>query len=466
MLIKYFKYTILFVLVHNLYANPVRIMPLGDSITLGYPYASGYRSTLWYQLNDAGYKVDFVGSNIDGYAVTPSFDYDHEGYNYFKTYDISEIVYGLLEENEPDIILLHIGSNDVSPTQGLNSSSTEHLNNILNQIDVYEQTYNHKIKVLLATIINRKVFHPTVVYYNINLINLLNTRLANGDDIVLVEMGEKADLQSYDYADSTHPNTNGYKKMAKIWFEKLNIILPTLGPQNPLIKPFVERFYTTILLRSSDLAGLTYWSNGLQSCNLTASDLARGFIFSDEFINRDTTDMDFIKILYTAFFDRASDSSGLNYWLEQLAEGKSRFFVLNGFLYSPEFHKLSSQSDILAVHPAELFVTRFYTKVLERDPEEEGLIHWIQQLRSQSISAQYLAQAFFFSDEFINKNVDNTTFITLLYRTLLDREADQKGLNNWITRLQLGQSRTLILDSFINSKEFKALAKSYNIKLK
>ena len=200
-------------------------MPLGDSITQGFPSTSGYRNYLWYKLQDADYDVDFIGSQNDGYLVTPYFDSNHEGYGGWMTYDIAEIVYGLLEDNQPDIILLHIGSNDVSPTQGLDSSSITGLEDILNQIDYYEQDYNHQITVVLASIINRKEYHQTVTDFNINLRNMANSRIANGDLITLVNMESDAGLTSSDYEDATHPNDNGYTKMANVWFNTLEDIL-------------------------------------------------------------------------------------------------------------------------------------------------------------------------------------------------------------------------------------------------
>jgi hypothetical protein len=54
----------------------IRIMPLGNSITYGYPGDEGYRKDLYLDLVDAGYDVDFVGSLSDGVG----FDSDHEGH--------------------------------------------------------------------------------------------------------------------------------------------------------------------------------------------------------------------------------------------------------------------------------------------------------------------------------------------------------------------------------------------------
>lgn len=198
-------------------------MPLGDSITHGNP--SGYRNYLWYKLEDKEYTIDFIGSQNDGYLVTPYFDSNHEGYWGWKTYEISAIIYTLLVNNPPDFILLHIGSNDVSPTQGVNSSSVAGLEDILNKIDAYENDYNHPITIVLASIINRREYHDTVTYFNINLRNMANARIANGDKITLVNMESDAGLTPADFQGTEHPNDSGYAKMANVWFDKLDEIL-------------------------------------------------------------------------------------------------------------------------------------------------------------------------------------------------------------------------------------------------
>ena len=63
--------------------NPVlRIMPLGDSITEGAGATStaGYRGPLWTLLANAGYNVDYVGSNTTNQDKTNGMDPDHEGH--------------------------------------------------------------------------------------------------------------------------------------------------------------------------------------------------------------------------------------------------------------------------------------------------------------------------------------------------------------------------------------------------
>ena len=232
---------ILFCMVSYIHAEPVRIMLLGDSITYDDAYIdhsslggntprpaslrNGYRNDLWYMLNDAGYGVDFVGSRVAGSAIVPPFDTDNEGYPGETSNDIANKVYSKLVENPADIILLYIGANDWS-------DSVSGINRILNNIDYYERDYHHHIKVFLARIVNRQTYQPWMSHLNTNIQSLSNQRIANGDDIVVVEMEYGAGINyNTDFQDRTHPNDMGYNKIAKAWFNTLKNFL-TLTSSN------------------------------------------------------------------------------------------------------------------------------------------------------------------------------------------------------------------------------------------
>ncbi len=114
------------------------------------------------------------------------------------------------------------------------------------------------------------------------------------------------------------------------------------------IRAFVTRFYQVILGREPDTAGLNGWVDDLSSGTSTGCDIASGFIFSQEFINRNTTGEGFVDILYQAFFNRAADIAGKNGWLNVLQSGGSREDVVNGFLFSQEFTNLAASFGIIA----------------------------------------------------------------------------------------------------------------------
>ena len=74
---------------------PVRIMPLGDSITRGdisglaWELTVGYRQKLYLDLINAAYNIDFVGSLNNGSLADPPFDYNHEGHGGWKDSEVA-----------------------------------------------------------------------------------------------------------------------------------------------------------------------------------------------------------------------------------------------------------------------------------------------------------------------------------------------------------------------------------------
>ncbi len=106
------------------------------------------------------------------------------------------------------------------------------------------------------------------------------------------------------------------------------------------VEDFIARLYRICLEREPDPAGLQNWFDALSNGSLTYADVARGFVFSPEFIGRNLSDEQFVIEMYRAFFGREPDSAGLNAWLDQLANQATRADVLDGFLGSPEFANL------------------------------------------------------------------------------------------------------------------------------
>ncbi|RUM70376.1 MAG: hypothetical protein DSZ08_04850 [Sulfurovum sp.] len=178
-------------------------------------------------LRDERYAVNFVGSRQAGSAIVPHFDVDNEGYPGWTSRQIADHVYGFLQANQPDIILLHIGSNDWS-------DNVNNINRILDNIDTYERHYNHHIKVILARIINRQQYQAWITTLNRRIQSIANNRNAHGDDIYVVDMEYGAGLNYHtDFQDRTHPNNTGYYKMASVWFRALKRFLPSPIPLEP-----------------------------------------------------------------------------------------------------------------------------------------------------------------------------------------------------------------------------------------
>jgi hypothetical protein len=113
------------------------------------------------------------------------------------------------------------------------------------------------------------------------------------------------------------------------------------------ITNFVDRFYTTVLDRNSEPSGQIYWVDSLSTGTRAGADVARGFVFSQEFTNRNLDNSAYLNTLYAAFFNRAADPGGYNDWLSKLSSGTSRSDILNGFIFSQEFKNLCGTYSIV-----------------------------------------------------------------------------------------------------------------------
>lgn len=118
------------------------------------------------------------------------------------------------------------------------------------------------------------------------------------------------------------------------------IALAEAREKNANVTMYVYRCYDKALGRVPEVSGLNYWAQIINSKTQTAEQVAKGFIFSEEFKNKMYSNEDYIKLLYRVFMDREYDSSGLKYWKNKLDSGTSREIVFYGFSRSPEYTKI------------------------------------------------------------------------------------------------------------------------------
>lgn len=243
------------------------------------------------------------------------------------------------------------------------------------------------------------------------------------------------------------------------------IILASAGPSHASVaevEAFVSRFYEQCLNREPDQAGLDYWTNALLAGTLTGADVANGFVFSPEFTSLNTSNEDYLTVLYLAFFDRNPDAGGFDYWLSQLNSGMSRQDVLDGFIYAQEFYNLCFSFGI-SPNLVASFVERFYLQCLDRPPDLPGLSYWVNSLFDGSLTGADVANGFVFSPEFTSLNPSNADYLNVLYFAFFDRNPDPGGYNYWLALLNDGAAREFALDGFVYAQEFVDLCGQYGI---
>ncbi|WP_026065882.1 SGNH/GDSL hydrolase family protein [Actinoalloteichus spitiensis] len=203
--------------------EPVRVMPLGDSIT-GSPGC--WRALLWRDLQDSGHTdVDFVGTRAPQGCGFPH-DGDHEGHGGALVTEVARqhLLPSWLAATDPDIVLMHFGTNDV-----WSARSTE---DVLDAYDVLldqMRAANPRIRLIVAQILpmdapNCPECAQRVVDLNAAVPAWAAERSTPGSPVLVADhwTGFDTDLHTYD---GVHPNAEGDRRMADTWYAALTPLL-------------------------------------------------------------------------------------------------------------------------------------------------------------------------------------------------------------------------------------------------
>jgi len=97
----------------------------------------------------------------------------------------------------------------------------------------------------------------------------------------------------------------------------------------------VERLYSAYFLRASDRAGLDFWITDGRSMTEVSEEFARSAEFQQRYGALD--DAGFVELIYRNVLRRPSEAAGREFWLDSLADGMTRGAVMLNFSNSPEF---------------------------------------------------------------------------------------------------------------------------------
>jgi lysophospholipase L1-like esterase len=213
-------------------ATPVRIMPLGDSIT-GSPGC--WRALLWNRLQSNGFtNIDFVGTQPpQGCSV--AYDGDNEGHGGALATMVANQnqLPGWLSASRPDIVLMHFGTNDVwsniAPATILTAFST-----LVDQM----RASNPSMRILVAQII---AMNPSscpecaqrVVAFNAAIPGWASGKSTSQSPITVVDQWTGFNPAT-DTGDGVHPNDAGSQKMSDRWYPAL---AAQLTPGTPSSSP-------------------------------------------------------------------------------------------------------------------------------------------------------------------------------------------------------------------------------------
>ncbi len=214
-------------------AQPVKVMPIGDSITFGAwnPFAvrsdvpGGYRRQLAVLLTASGHSFDYVGHRSDNPA--PGMDPDHNGNSGWRTDQMLSSLCDWLVK-DPDVVLLKAGTNDVLQQRPVP--------------DALRDLENLIVKILMSRP-DRRVFVATLIpirsnwggipeavhtanadAYNEGVREAVTRLSGEGFNVSLVDMDARVVLthevpakRFFQPGDGVHPGQAGYDQLGELW---------------------------------------------------------------------------------------------------------------------------------------------------------------------------------------------------------------------------------------------------------
>jgi lysophospholipase L1-like esterase len=213
-------------------STPLRIWCLGDSITKGDTNRASYRKDLFFLLKEAGLNFDFVGTRNNQNTSYPQWtDQDHDGWGshtsgnilnggYTGTSDESfSGVTSVVDSINPDVVLLHIGTNDYNLPVATSMSN---------------------ISGIISTIRNN---NPNVIFFVANMVPIGKTQFQEANQalasaittgiesystplspVYLVDMRTGYNMNWF--TDSVHPDSHGEAFMADKWANSILLNIP------------------------------------------------------------------------------------------------------------------------------------------------------------------------------------------------------------------------------------------------
>jgi len=147
---------------------------------------------------------------------------------------------------------------------------------------------------------------------------------------------------------------------------------------------------------------------------------------------------------YTKYLNRHAEAGGLNDWVNLMQGGYNAEQIRAGILGSPEYFGDTGGTNTS-------FVTALYQSFLNRAPDPNGLNDWVNLLVAHTDTTAQVATGFLNSDE------NRTDIITGFYTTYLHRAPDPGGLSAWKGLLANGITQPQIITFFVTTPEYLAL---------
>ncbi|GAA0384443.1 hypothetical protein Acor_47520 [Acrocarpospora corrugata] len=253
-------------------AAPVRIMPLGDSITGG---PGCWRALLWDRLQRTGFtNIDFVGT-LPGGGCSVAHDGDNEGHGGFQATGIANQnqLPPWLAATRPDIVLMHLGTNDIwgnIPAATILAAYSK----LVDQM----RAGNPSMKIVVAKIIPMAPSGCTWCPPGVAALNNAIPGWAAGkttaqSPITVVDQFTGFDPVADTTGDGVHPDDSGFQKMSDRWYPALTPLLGGTTPPTDTTAPTTPAGLTVTV--TCALTMTLNWTASTDNVGVTGYDVYR-----------------------------------------------------------------------------------------------------------------------------------------------------------------------------------------------
>ncbi len=194
--------------------RPITIMPLGDSITHASRETGNYRCKLWNMLEDIG-TFEFVGS-MQGLVHGGQGEYcdiDHEGHAGWTSDQVLELITGDYKDYSADIVLIHLGTNDLAADQSEGSTVYE-ISKVIEKLRSQNQLLVTFVAGIIPNYLEDNQYQT--IELNRRILNMANSLTTVQNPVIYVD--QFSDFTEGDMVDRLHPNDAGAEKLAHNWF--------------------------------------------------------------------------------------------------------------------------------------------------------------------------------------------------------------------------------------------------------
>mmetsp|Transcript_9756 Transcript_9756/g.18332 ORF Transcript_9756/g.18332 Transcript_9756/m.18332 type:complete len:962 (-) Transcript_9756:1208-4093(-) len=223
-------------------ATKLRVMPMGDSITVGLGFNGGYRKPLFLNLQENGYDIEFVGNSTENVSSSMGLNMDrHEGHKRWGINNFLEFSREILDmADDPDVILLMIGNEDMRD-RNLFPDAIDRLDHLITHI---ADMRPHSLLIVSSVLpvqsnstqkwISR--INKRIEDFNTRIPSMVERQQKAGIKISFVDLAENigdGELQNF-----IHPTKIGYKLIGSLW---ATAIMQNIGPNGDSYSPQVLR---------------------------------------------------------------------------------------------------------------------------------------------------------------------------------------------------------------------------------